>query len=196
MPMPRITAQTVAENRDFRQAALLDAASQIAHTDGVDAVTVAAVAKRAGLARSSFYSYFDSAADVIADVLADELDEMRELLADRVRDLHDARSIVDTWIDVSLSYVLDGRHALVREAAKVDIPATRRAQLAAMHKEMMLPLIEALTRARVVHPVRSAQYIAAAVDVCVRRIEAGAPIHEEVAETLRFVTQGLGLHDN
>lgn len=194
--MPRIAADSMVENRDQRHAALLEAAANIAQSEGIEAATVSAIAKRAGLARSSFYSYFNSAADVIADVLVDELDVMREMLVDRLKGLTNTTEIVRVWIDVSLGYVVDGRHAFVRAAAKVNLSPVRHAQLTAMHRDMMTPLVEALSRARVRQPSRTAQFISAAVDVCVRRIESGASADEEVSATVAFVLRGLSLHSD
>jgi Flp pilus assembly protein TadB len=61
---------------------------------------------------------------------------------------------------------------------------------------MMTPLVEALSRARVRQPSRTAQFISAAVDVCVRRIESGASADEEVSATVAFVLRGLSLHSD
>ena len=49
---PRIQEATIREQRQMRQRQLMDAALSLAMEDGVDSVTVSAVAKRAGLARS------------------------------------------------------------------------------------------------------------------------------------------------
>jgi AcrR family transcriptional regulator len=70
---PRIQEATIREQRQMRQRQLMDAALSLAMEDGVDSVTVSAVAKRAGLARSSIYEYFASSADLIADLVMEEM---------------------------------------------------------------------------------------------------------------------------
>jgi len=65
--MSRIATQTLAEHRDWRRNQLIEAAASIALESGGAAVTVAAVAQKAGLSRTSVYEYFGSSADLVAD---------------------------------------------------------------------------------------------------------------------------------
>ena len=191
--MPRLIASSVVENRDIRQAALISAAQDIAADQGVAAVTVAAVAKRAGLSRSSVYAYFDSAADLLADVIADELDAMCEALAAAVSGVTDPAEVISRWMESSLVYIADGRHALVRSAGQVDLPPTRRAQIGDLHRQLMNPLVAALASAGVADAARAAAQVAAVLDVAVRRVEAGHDAHAETAAALSFALRGLRL---
>ncbi|MBU6214015.1 MAG: TetR/AcrR family transcriptional regulator [Actinomycetales bacterium] len=189
--MPRLIAGSVAENRDLRQSALVSAAQQIAVDQGIAAVTVAAVAKRAGLSRSSVYAYFDSAADLLADVIADELDAMAQALTAAVADVADPAMVIHRWITFSLDYIADGRHALARSAGQVNLPPTRRAQIGDLHRRLMDPLVSALTAAGARDAVRAAQQVAAVLDVAVRRIESGADAGTEAAAAISFALGGL-----
>ena len=56
--MPKISAPSIVEHRELRRQQLISAALELALGEGAEAVTVAAVAKKAGLARSSIYEYF------------------------------------------------------------------------------------------------------------------------------------------
>ena len=67
--MPKISAPTIHEHRELRRQQLISAALELALDQGAEAVSVAAVAKKAGLARSSIYEYFASSADLIADLI-------------------------------------------------------------------------------------------------------------------------------
>ena len=69
--MPRIDAPTLAEHREQRRDALLEAATTVMRESGT--VTMSAVAERTGLSRTAVYEYYRSSADLIADVLVDEL---------------------------------------------------------------------------------------------------------------------------
>ncbi|MFM8515686.1 MAG: TetR/AcrR family transcriptional regulator [Actinomycetota bacterium] len=60
--MPRIQASSVAENRDLRRTALLQAARDLLRDGGESAVTMSAAACTAGLSRPAAYEYFDSSA--------------------------------------------------------------------------------------------------------------------------------------
>ena len=68
--MPKIAAPTVAEHRAAQLRALLDAARELIREDG-SGLTLAAVAARAGLARSSVYQYFRSREELLDAVVAD-----------------------------------------------------------------------------------------------------------------------------
>lgn len=189
--MPKIVGHTVAENRDMRQTALLNAAAEIAEEQGIGAVTVAAVAERVGLARSSVYSYFASGADMIADILVDELIAMATHLrqaTDPARTEHEA---VELWMRAALRYIIEGRHAFVRAAADTDLPPTRKAQVTGLHHAMAAPLVHALAHRGEVEATRIAQQIHSIVEVCVRRIEHGNDSETEIEAALAFIFHGL-----
>ena len=50
--VPKIQAPTIAANREMRRQQLMAAAIELALSDGAESITVAAVAQKAGLARS------------------------------------------------------------------------------------------------------------------------------------------------
>ena len=82
--MPRIETETLAQHRDWRRNQLIEAAASIALESGGAAVTVAAVAQRAGLSRTSVYEYFGSSADLIADLVLEELNNFAGYLRNAV----------------------------------------------------------------------------------------------------------------
>lgn len=189
--MPKIVAQTVAENRDLRQTALLNAAADIAREHGIGAVTVAAVAERVGIARSSVYSYFASGADMIADILVDELITMAAELKAATAPATSEREAVDLWMDAALRYIIEGRHAFVRAASDADLPPTRKAQVNGLHHAMAAPLMHALAHRGEQEAMRIAQQINAIVEVCVRRIEHNGDAENEIAAAKAFIYRGL-----
>jgi AcrR family transcriptional regulator len=189
--MPRIVAASIAENRDLRQSAILRAASDIARQEGLSAVTVGAVAQQAGLARSSVYAYFNSSADLIADVLVDELHDMCAALTNALVGTETAEEAILSWVRESLAYIIDGRHALVRSTTAIELPPTRKAEIGQLHRQMLLPLIDALKQVGVAEPMRSAMQISAIIDVCVRRIESGGNLQEEITAAENFVLAGI-----
>jgi AcrR family transcriptional regulator len=178
--MPKIVANSVSENRDFRQNAILQAAAELAQESGIESVTIGAVATRAGLARSSVYAYFSSSADLIADVLVDELIDFQLYLEARMAQTPIGSQYVRLWISTSLEYILDGRHSLARSAASVELPATRQAQIKSLHRQMMMPLAQSLTEVGVSNPVRVGRQISALLDVCVNQIEQGSDPDVEI----------------
>jgi len=101
--MPRIETETLAEHRDWRRNQLIDAAASIAMESGGAAITVAAVAQRAGLSRTSVYEYFGSGSELVADLVIDELHSFAQTLNTAVADCTDSQCIVNCWIKGALT---------------------------------------------------------------------------------------------
>ena len=187
--MPRITAATVAENREQRRDALMAAAAELMQRQG--GFTVAEVAREVGLSRSAVYEYYSSAAELIADVMIDEMAAWSDSLAPVAGT--SPRQRLHAWIDGVLAYVIDGRHALLRAAGSVELPPTRRAEVQALHQALIAPLVEALAMADLPDPVQQARYVWGVVDVAISRLESGeVDAASETAAVIRFVDGALG----
>ena len=187
--MPRITAATVAEHREQRRDALLDAAAQVLREKGD--VTVGAVASRAGISRTAVYEYYNSAADLIADVLVDELVAWIDHLEAVVEGIDQPVDRLRVWVTTALSYVADGRHALVRAAGHSDLPPVRRAQVQELHRRLASSVTGALAELGVAHPEQQAAYVWSVTDAATRRIEAGLDADQEIEAALRFILAGI-----
>jgi AcrR family transcriptional regulator len=189
--VPKIDAPSLAEHREQRRDALVEAASAVMRESGN--VTMAAVAERTGLSRSAVYEYYRSAADLIADVLVDELAAWIDHLDAAVRDIDDPRERLVAWIRASLSYVADGRHALVRAAGDATLPPVRRAQVQTLHRELAAPVHGALRELGITDADRIASYVWGVVDSATRHIEAGRPADDEVDAAIAFALAGVDL---
>ena len=187
--MPRISAPTLAEHREQRRDALVEAAAGVMRESGT--VTMAAVAARTGLSRSAVYEYYRSAADLIADVVVDELTAWIDHLAEVVRDIEDPGERLEAWIRASLAYVADGRHALVRAAGDATLPPVRRAQVQALHRELAAPVHSALVDLGATDADRIASYIWGVVETATRHIEAGRRADDEVDPAIAFALAGV-----
>lgn len=188
--MPRISAPTVAENREQRRAALLGAAADLTLRSGT--FTVAEVTAEVGLSRSAFYEYYSSAADLVADVLIDELDHWRDALATATSAATTAPDRVTAWITAVLAYVADGRHALLRAAGALELPTTRREEVQRRHRALVQPLTDALDDMGVPDAALAAALVWGAVDAMVARIEGGTLTADEAGPVVvGFVHGGL-----
>jgi AcrR family transcriptional regulator len=188
--VPKIAAATVAENREQRKEALLKAAATLIQRDG--AFTVAEVAKEVGLSRTAVYEYYSSASELIADVLIDELTAWSNSLADQTDPEAPTRERVHAWITGVLTYVIDGRHALLRSAGSIELPESRRDDVHALHEAVIAPLVDTLVAARASEPVRAARYIWGVVEVAINRIESGeCEPHAEIRAVTEFVDGSL-----
>jgi len=189
--VPRITAPSVALNREQRRAALLEAAATLILREGT--FTVAEVATEVGLSRSAVYEYYSSAADLIADVLLDELAGWSTALDSAVADAVGPTERIDAWISGVLEYVRDGRHALVRAAGSVDLPANRRAEVQAQHRDLITPLTSAISDLGINDASAVATLVWGCVDASIARLESGSStVERERTIVLDFVRGGVG----
>jgi AcrR family transcriptional regulator len=180
----------VVEHREQRRAALLDAAATLMRRGG--AFTVAEVASEVGLSRSAVYEYYSSAAELIADVLVDELMDWSDALAEATSGQDDPVARIEAWVSAVLLYVADGRHALVRAAGSVELPATRRAEVQARHRDLVAPLQSAIEELGVDDAARVAGFVWGAMDSSITRIEAGVSTADgEQPALVAFVQGGL-----
>ena len=189
--MPRIETETLAEHRDWRRSQLIDAAASIAMESGGAAITVAAVAQRAGLSRTSVYEYFGSGSELVADLVIDELGSFAETLNAAVADCKDAQCVVTCWIKGALTYIADGRHLLAKALNATAMPQSRSQQIGMAHRALMAPLVKAVTDLGIKDAHRALSFIQAITDASTKRIESGHDAEEEIAYATTFCINGL-----
>ena len=160
--MPKISAPTIHEHRELRRQQLISASLELALDEGAGAVTVAAVAKKAGLARSSIYEYFASSADLIADLIIE-----------------------------GLRYVADGRHMLVKSLNTISTPESRKEEISMGHRKMIAPLRQALVETGIKDPVAAAAFLSSVTDAASIRIDAGNEAELEIQSAIIFALAGL-----
>jgi AcrR family transcriptional regulator len=189
--MPRIQGSSILEHRRLRHQQLIDAAMELALGGGAEAVTVAAVAARAGLARSSVYEYFTSSADLVADLVMEELEYYEHRLADAIKDASDPFTKLELWIAEGLRYVADGRHILVKSLNTVTPPDNRKEEIAMGHKKLIAPLRKALAETGIADLADAAAFIQAVTDAASIRIESGNDAELEIRNATLFAIAGL-----
>jgi len=189
--MPKISAPTIVEHRELRRQQLISAALELALGEGAEAVTVAAVAKKAGLARSSIYEYFASSADLIADLILEELDYYSNRLAVAIVDATDPFEKIEHWIAEGLRYVADGRHMLVKSLNTISTPEFRKEEIAIGHRKMIAPLRQALVETGIKDPAAAAAFLSSVTDAASIRIDAGNDAELEIQRASKFALAGL-----
>jgi AcrR family transcriptional regulator len=189
--MPKIQAPTVALHRELRRQQLMDAALELALAHGAESITVAAVAAKAGLARSSIYEYFASSADLVADLVLEELDYYTNRLADAIEGVSDPFRRIELWITESLRYVADGRHMLVKSLNTINTPDSRKEEIALGHRKMIAPLQNSLIETGMANPRAAAALLASVTDAASIRIEAGNEAEPEIQSAVSFALAGL-----
>ena len=189
--MPKIQAPTLALHRELRRQQLMSAAMELAIADGAESITVAAVAAKAGLARSSIYEYFASSADLVADLVLEELDYYTRRLSEAVADASDPYLRIELWITESLRYVADGRHMLVKSLNTIDTPDERKDEIVMGHRRMMAPLQDSLVGTGISNIRAAAALLASVTDAASVRIDAGNDAELEIQSAVAFALAGL-----
>ena len=189
--MPKIQAPTVAQHRELRRQQLIDAAMELALVSGAESITVAAVAAKAGLARSSIYEYFASSADLVADLVLEELDYYTGRLAQAISGATDPYTRIELWITESLRYVADGRHMLVKSLNTINTPTSRKEEILMGHRRMMAPLQDSLIEVGISNVRAAAALLASVTDAASIRIDAGNEAELEIQSAVTFALAGL-----
>jgi AcrR family transcriptional regulator len=189
--MPKIETHTLAEHRDWRRNQLIEAAAAIALESGGEAITVAAVAARAGLSRTSVYEYFASSADLAADLIIEELKNFGHELATISAQSESAIQSIDLWIEGSLQYIADGRHLLAKALNAIDLPRNRGAAIGAAHGALLAPLKSKLAEMGITDINFALTLIQSTTDGASRRIESGDDAELVIKTTREFCIAGL-----
>jgi len=188
---PKIQAATVVEQRQMRQRQLIDAALSIALESGAADITVAAVAKRAGLARSSMYEYFSSSADLIADLVIEELALYQKRLAQAVKETQDPYQHIELWIAEALQYVVDGRHMLIKSLNSATIPEFRRDEISQGHRNLMTTISAPLQEIGLTDIRGAMSYLQNTIEAASVRIESGSDSELEIRSAQIYAIAGL-----
>jgi len=188
---PKIAEATIGEQRAMRQRQIIDAAMSLALESGAPAVTVAAVAKRAGISRSLVYEYFASSADLIADLVLEELEYYKNRLTTAVKGVEDPYMYIELWISEALQYVADGRHMLVKSLNTVAAPEFRKVEISQGHRNMMATIIEPLHNIAGTDVGVAISFLQSAIDAAAKRIDAGNEAALEIRHAQTFAVAGL-----
>lgn len=170
--MPRISAPSVAEHHAAQERALLDAARELLRETG-QAPTMAEVAARAGLARSSVYQYFSSRQDLLRAVVRDVFPRWTQRITDAMAAAPTPADAVIAYALSNLDLVAEGEHAVGAALAGLAPGQELDEQARSMHREISEPLTEALTRLGVPAPSAVADLVNSVVHAATRMLEAG-----------------------
>lgn len=185
--MPRIDAPTIAEHRAQRRQALLDAARALLAENPQQPPTLAAVATRAGLPRSSVYEYFPSRRDLLLELVQEVLPNWSRRVTAAIAAAGSPGEKVLAYATANLRLVAEGEHALAAALVQ-SVPGEQvNASTQRMHEQMSQPLSAALTELGLPDPAVTASLVSSVVYTASRMIEAGsdaASVEARVRELL------------
>jgi AcrR family transcriptional regulator len=167
------------------------AGNDLVLTGGPRAVTMTAVAARAGLSRTAVYEYFASTEDLLAAVLGER---MTAWTADVERELSSALSPQDkiaTYVRVSLELIKDGSHGLLVLLSAETLPAHVRRQLSELHATLAAPLSSAVGELGVPDVDLATRYVQGVVEAAARRVQPGQDIQSETLAATGFAIAGV-----
>jgi len=176
--VPRISAPTVAEHRTAQRRILLDATRAILAEGAEQAPALAEVAARAGLARSSVYQYFRSRQDLLDALIQDVFPRWSERVTEAMRAAPTPGERVLAYVNVNLRLVAEGEHAIARALTVVAPGKELDEKSGIMHRQMLEPLVGALTEMGAPAPETTAEMINAVVYAASRMIESGSDEHD------------------
>lgn len=189
--MPRIDAPTIAEHRDQRRAALMAAGNELVLTGGPRAVTMTAVAARAGLSRTAVYEYFASTEDLLAAVLGERMTAWTADVEAALANARTPQEKIATYVRVSLELIKDGSHGLLVLLSAETLPAHVRRQLSDLHATLAAPLSSAVHELGVPDVDLATRYVQGVVEAAARRVQPGQDIYAETTAATQFVIAGL-----
>jgi AcrR family transcriptional regulator len=95
---------------------LMDTANRLFQTEGVDAVTMSAVAKEAGVGKGTLYRHFADKAELCHALLDEDMREFQQQTLTHLRSTPDALKALKWFLQHTIEYV-DGHSELLREAS-------------------------------------------------------------------------------
>ncbi|WP_042459841.1 TetR/AcrR family transcriptional regulator [Streptacidiphilus jiangxiensis] len=190
--MPRISAASVADHRAQQRQALLVAARELLEEGDASAVTFAAVAARAGLARNSLYKYFADRGALLAEVVREVTPRWTARIDAELAQAPDARGRVAAYVRAQCALAHEGEHRVARALAEDGDAVVLRAGAAEAHRAILEPLVATLRDLGDDTPLRTALLLQGLVNAAVTALDAGEP-YPDVTE--RAVAMALGALD-
>ncbi|WP_427016234.1 TetR/AcrR family transcriptional regulator [Pseudarthrobacter sp. P1] len=197
--MPRIAAQTNAEQREQTQRKILDAFGDLLFTHGLPGLTMTDVARRAGVGRTAVYNYF---ADLEQLLVAYALDETGRFLNDLKTELAGLDNPVDRLAVYVRSQIQDlARRHLPPGPAMRSVLSSDSFQRLAVHVGELNTLLQDILRDGMDQRYLPAGDIDALAQLVHASLTASASrgrdaadedLEEKIGITVRFIQAGVG----
>ncbi|BAG23739.1 MULTISPECIES: TetR/AcrR family transcriptional regulator [Streptomyces] len=171
--MPRISAATVAEHHAQQRLALVRAARELLESGDAGAVTFAAIAKATGLARNSVYKYFPGRPELFAAVVEDAMPRWTDAIRAGMSAAGTPEEKIAAYVASQLDLVRGGEHRIAQALAGVRDTAVVRDSATRAHRELLTPLIGALTELGEEDPRRTSLLLQGIVNAATTAIENG-----------------------
>ncbi|MFC5746414.1 TetR/AcrR family transcriptional regulator [Actinomadura rugatobispora] len=193
--MPRISEPTVAEHRARQLRILLDAARSLVAEEGLEALSLAALARRVGLSRPGLYEYFRSRDDLVAAIVEEELPRWAALVEGSLDASADLSGKVESYVRTQLEVMTDGRHAAAVALVEHALAEPARERIRDGHAQLLRPLTAALAENGIPEPELRAELVQGIVDAAAKLAQrrpgetaAATIVDAAVAQAVRGLT--------
>ncbi|WP_233526279.1 TetR/AcrR family transcriptional regulator [Actinomadura spongiicola] len=190
--MPKISEATVAAHRARQLRTLLDAARALVAEEGIEALSLAALARRVGLSRPSLYEYFRSKDDLVAAIVEEELPRWAAHVETALAGPDDLGGKVEAYIRSQLEVMTDGRHAAAVALVEHALAEPALERIRDGHAQLLRPLVTVLEDGGVPDAEVRAALIQGLVDAAARLAQRDPSNADTiVATTLAQAVHGL-----
>lgn len=197
--MPKIDASTIAEHRETIWKRLRDGFLQAVEEEGYGALTLASIARRAGIARNTIYNYAPTKDALLVAVVKSEAEPFVAALVEECARIDDPEDRLAHLVRRQLAVLVPGVHGLaVVNALENMLPDDVSAAIAACF-EPVFAVVAGIVQQGIAggnfRPVadvrRLVEMMVGVVHAARRSVVAGAPVDLIVAETTEFLLGGL-----
>lgn len=148
--MPRISAATVVEHRRQVNEKLMDAASSLLAKQTLSDIEaplkVGEIAKEAGIARSSFYRYYNTVDDLVAALVLRDSPEWKATVGTSVKEAKDPISAARAFVRANISMASGSKHAWRTAVFSYHFHQDAQREIGAIHSELHDILVVAITK--------------------------------------------------
>lgn len=186
--MPRIDAPTVAEHRRMRHRSVVESAAELLMRSGATAVTPAAVAEAAGLARSSVYQYFPTSNELVSGAVEEVFRRYTDYVVRSVAEVSGSRQErLVAYVRASFAALDLGVWPALGLAA--DLTPEYRERMAALHLGLARPLAAILEDAE--EPTIDSILALGVIQSGVVMVQRGLDTEDTIDRTLSFLCGAL-----
>ncbi len=189
--MPRIEAPTVAEHHAARAAELSRLAVEIVEADGAAALTLAELARRAGLSRPSLYSYFRSRDDLVTTICEQAVTVWAEEVIASMETETDPLSRLRAFVTAQLEAAAASKHRAAFALLESGLSQEGHERVMAAHAPLQAALRRAVEQIGLEPAAAVVPMVQAVVSSAYGQIRAGADADRVMQGASRFVEGGL-----
>lgn len=174
----------------MRRRQIIEAARDVLLESGARGLNPATVARRAGLARSSIYQYYESSEALLGVAVEAMMRGTRDRLFAALTGPMSPQERVAGYVRAAIADAAAG-HRTFPDFGALEMPEPCRAALRRLHEEVTEPLVAAVTDLDQPDPGLRARFVLGVVNGAVTAVARGADVDAVTSASVDFVLGGL-----